>query len=106
MQMAVMNQAYAPSGFQFNTIDIDFTVNNEWASITQGSQGELDMKSALRKGSYSNLNVYLLSDLGDDLLGFCYFPEGSPSDEEFTLDGCSILADSMPGGVSLLLPSG
>ena len=96
--MEVMNTAYGPSGIEFVTSDTDFTVNDEWAAVTMGSQAELDMKSSLKQGSYADLNIYLLSNLGDDLLGFCYFPKGDTTDNDLTLDGCSILADSMPDG--------
>lgn len=96
--MEVMNAAYGPSGIGFNTLDTDFTVNDEWAAVTMGSQAELDMKSSLKQGTYADLNLYLLSDLGDDLLGFCYFPKSNVTENDLTLDGCSILADSMPDG--------
>lgn len=92
-----MNTAYGPSGFSFNLLDTDFTVNDEWAAAGQGTQAELDMKSELHQGSYADLNLYFLSDLGGGLLGFCYFPEENPTSEELTLDGCVNLAASMPG---------
>ena len=101
-QIDVMNESYAPSGISFNLLETDYTVNNDWASITQDSQEEYDMKSSLRKGTYGNLNIYFTEDLisstGDELLGFCPFPVGAPSDDQLTLDGCTILAASMPGG--------
>ncbi|KXT18018.1 hypothetical protein AC579_9605 [Pseudocercospora musae] len=97
-QMSVMNDAYAPLGISFNTVDIDITVNNAWAAAGQGSSAELAMKSALRQGSYADLNLYFTSDLGGGLLGFCYFPESSPTSNDVTLDGCMNLAGSLPGG--------
>ena len=96
-QIDVMNQAYAPSGFKFNLLDTDFSANDDWAVATQASPAELEMKKALHRGSYSNLNLYFLSDLGDDLLGFCYFPEAKPSEEELVLDGCVNLAGTLSG---------
>lgn len=54
------------------------------------------MKKALHKGTYADLNLYFLSDLGGGLLGFCYFPESSPSSDDKILDGCICLASSMP----------
>jgi hypothetical protein len=92
-----MNSAYNPAGFTFNLIQTTFTVNNAWAAAGQGSAAELAMKKSLRKGSYDTLNLYFLSDLGGGLLGFCYFPEASPTADEKILDGCVNLAGSMPG---------
>ncbi len=95
--MDVMNAAYGPSGFVFKLVGTDYTVNDAWAAAEQGSQTELEMKQELRKGSYSKLNLYFLSDLGGGLLGFCYFPEAAPTAHEKILDACVNLAGSMPG---------
>ncbi|PIA98845.1 Extracellular metalloprotease [Cercospora beticola] len=97
-QMSVMNEAYAPLGISFNTQAIDITVNNAWAAASQGSSAERQMKQTLRQGSYSDLNLYFLSDLGGGLLGFCYFPLASPTSSDKILDGCINLAGSLPGG--------
>jgi hypothetical protein len=82
----------------FNLRGTDFTVNNAWAAASAGSSAELQMKQALKKGSYGQLDLYFLSDLGGGLLGFCYFPVASPSTRDRQLDGCINLADSLPGG--------
>ncbi len=62
----------------------DITANDEWAAAGQGSQAELAMKQSLHKGTYENLNLYFLSDLGGGLLGFCYFPTNKPTENELT----------------------
>lgn len=69
-----MNNAYAPLNVAFNLVDTDFTTNNAWAAAGDSSSAELAMKRALHQGSYADLNLYFLSDLGGGLLGFCYFP--------------------------------
>jgi hypothetical protein len=92
-----MNTAYGPSGFQFNLSDVDFTANDAWAAAGEGTQAELEMKSSLHKGTYENLNIYFLSDLGGGLLGFCYFPLANATQNDFTLDGCVNLAGTLPG---------
>ena len=92
-----MNQAYGPSGFQFNLLGTDFTANDDWAAAGQGSQAELEMKTSLHKGTYENLNLYFLSDLGGGLLGFCYFPLDNPTENDLNLDGCVNLAGTLPG---------
>ena len=92
-----MNQAYADSHIQFNLVDIDYTVNNRWAAAGQGSAAELELKTALHQGTYEDLNLYFLSNLGNGLLGFCYFPIDDPSAQDLILDGCIILAGTLPG---------
>ncbi|KAI5359025.1 Putative peptidase M43, pregnancy-associated plasma-A [Septoria linicola] len=97
-QMRVMNDAYSSFGISFNTQAIDITVNNAWAAAGQGSSAERQMKQNLRQGSYADLNLYFLSDLGGGLLGFCYFPLARPTSSDRILDGCINLAGSLPGG--------
>ena len=90
-----MNNAYGSHGITFRLISSDFTVNNNWATGNYDSS----MKPALRKGTYSSLNVYFLSDLGGGLLGICNFPTNtSPGTSTYNQDGCDVLADSLPGG--------
>ncbi|KAI0157979.1 Metalloprotease [Hypoxylon sp. FL1284] len=94
-QIDVMNADYSPHGISFNLVSTDYTVNSNWAA----DGGELAMKQALRKGTYSDLNIYFLGNLGGGLLGYCYFPDDVASGSDaFYLDGCTILAQSVPGG--------
>lgn len=94
-QIAYMNKAYGPSNIQFTLVSTDFTTNNNWATGNYDST----MKPALRKGTYADLNVYFLSDLGGGLLGICNFPtNASPGSSTYNQDGCDVLADSIPGG--------
>ncbi|KAI0143172.1 metalloprotease [Xylariaceae sp. FL1272] len=97
-QLAVMNDAYSPHGITFNLVSSDWTVNSNWAA----DGNETAMKKALRKGTYSDLNIYFLGNLGGGLLGYCYFPESSHAtgSTNFILDGCTILAQSVPGGTA------
>ncbi|KAI0020339.1 hypothetical protein F4780DRAFT_791981 [Xylariomycetidae sp. FL0641] len=94
-QVDVLNEAYGVHGISFNLVDVDWTVNSNWAA----DGAELEMKKSLRQGSYSDLNIYFLGNLGGGLLGYSYFPtnarEGS---NDFYYDGCTILAQSVPGG--------
>lgn len=96
-QLKVLNDDYAPSGFQFTLANTTRTVNTTWARNSSESSNEAEMKAALRQGSYSDLNLYFLTEL-DEVLGYCYFPVASPSDSDISNDGCSILAASVPGG--------
>ncbi|KAI1272208.1 metalloprotease [Xylaria sp. FL0933] len=95
-QLAVMNSAYGAHGISFNLVSSDWTVNSNWAA----DGAEQAMKKALRKGTYSDLNIYFLGNLGGGLLGYCYFPTSSHAtgSTNFVLDGCTILGQSVPGG--------
>ena len=94
-QITYMNNAYGSHGITFSLKSTDFTVNNNWATGNYDSQ----MKPALRKGTYSSLNLYFLSDLSGGLLGICNFPtNAAPGSSAYNQDGCDVLADSLPGG--------
>ncbi|KAI9754298.1 MAG: hypothetical protein M4579_004762 [Chaenotheca gracillima] len=96
-QLAVMNGAYASSHVSFKLISTDYTVNDAWASQT----GSLPMTTALRKGTYSSLNIYFLTDLGSGVLGTCALPSpnpGSSTSQYYIVDGCYVAAQSVPGG--------
>lgn len=63
------------------------------------------MKTALRRGNYSSLNIYFQSQLSSDpsspattqFLGFSQLPYYKARDD-YVLDGCNVHAGSMPGG--------
>ncbi|KAH7400284.1 metalloprotease 1 precursor [Cadophora sp. MPI-SDFR-AT-0126] len=95
-QLAVMNDNYAASGFQFVNAGTDWTINTSWAS----DGAELAMKKALRKGTYKDLNIYFQYAIGGNL-GYCYFPTNAASgSNDFYYDGCSILYSTAPGGTA------
>ncbi|KAI5795765.1 hypothetical protein EDC01DRAFT_64031 [Geopyxis carbonaria] len=92
-QLDVLNADYASAGISFNLIEITRTTNANYFN----DNSESAMKSALRQGDYSTLNVYF-QNLQDGLLGYCYFPVSSPSSSDLNYDGCSVLYSSVPGG--------
>jgi hypothetical protein len=90
----VLNDNFAPSGLIFNFKGLDYTINELWAY----DGAELEMKKALRKGSYRALNLYFQVEIGGNL-GYCYFPTNITSgSDDFYYDGCSILYTTVPGG--------
>lgn len=74
-QIAVINAAFAPAGFQFNLIEVTRTSNSAWNGMSPGSAAETSAKTALRRGAASALNIYL-ADLTNGLLGWATFPSG------------------------------
>ncbi|KAF4122958.1 Secreted metalloproteinase [Geosmithia morbida] len=94
-QFDVLASTYAAYGITMSLAGTDGTVNSGWAS----DGDEYGMKSALRKGSYSDLNLYFLDSLSGGSLGYCYFPQYAPQGSDaFVLDGCAIQASTIPGG--------
>lgn len=102
-QLDVMNKGYAGTGFSFELKDTDYTVNDEWAAIdVTGSDDSvmMEMKNKLRKGTYSELNVYFISELANGILGMCEFPtkEIDTSDPtSYAFDGCLVHGGTLPG---------
>ncbi|KAL8791187.1 MAG: hypothetical protein Q9213_000144 [Squamulea squamosa] len=117
-QFNALNTAYAPVGISFNLQPPTFNINTTWAT----NADEISMKTALREGTYSALNIYFQSNLsapGDYndpssfLLGYCELPtqvtrttcssQGSCTTRTnppayYKTDGCNVLLASMPGG--------
>ena len=95
-QLDVLNSDFSPAGITFTLAGTTRTVDDSWA--VDGD--EMSMKTELRQGSYSDLNVYFTEELGGNL-GYCYFPTDAPEGSDaFYRDGCSVLASTVPGGSS------
>lgn len=94
-QITVLNDAYAASSFSFSLTSVDRTTNATWYTAGPGSQAEAQMKSALRKGTKSDLNIYS-NNPGGGLLGWATFPWNYSSSS--SNDGVVILFSSLPGG--------
>jgi len=67
------------------------------------------MKTALRRGNYSDLNIYYQTNLSSPaysgstmLLGYCTLPatwvQPGYAQSYYQQDGCNVIAGSMPGG--------
>ncbi|KAG5922880.1 hypothetical protein E4U42_005179 [Claviceps africana] len=97
-QIEVLRQTYSPVGVSFVHKDTSWTVDPSWAV----DNNEEDMKRTLRRGTYRDLNLYLLKELSGPAgtLGYCNFPSSraGPASRLFYLDGCNVHVGSVPGG--------
>ncbi|PYH77165.1 metalloprotease MEP1 [Aspergillus uvarum CBS 121591] len=119
-QLIYLQEAYDNATISYRLKGITRHVNDTWAH----NQDEIAMKSALRRGSYSTLNVYFQTDLqmspdgsaralrgitarqmgtlSSSVLGFCTLPDpsinASSPRSTYIKDGCNVLAQTMPGG--------
>jgi len=91
----VLNDAFLNTGWKFDLQEITRTTNTQWASMRQGSKLEREAKSALRRGSADDLNIYSWN-IGGGLLGWATFPSGYASNASY--DGVVVLYSSLPGG--------
>ena len=93
-QLDVLNAAYAQWGWSFTLMATDRT-NSSWYNTCDQAGTEAAMKTALRRGSAADLNLYTCNP-GGGLLGWATFPSSyasAPSD-----DGVVMLYSSLPGG--------
>jgi hypothetical protein len=95
-QIAVLNAAYANTPFRFSLVSVDRTTNSSWYT-SSGGTSETAMKTALRKGTADDLNVYS-NNMGGGLLGWATFPSSYTSSPK--MDGVVILYSSVPGGTA------
>jgi hypothetical protein len=97
-QIEVLNSSFGPWGFTFFLADTDHTFNATWFDgLRNGSRVEKAVKTALRRGSADDLNIYTANG-GDFLLGYSSFPwdyAKSPID-----DGVVMLHSTLPGGTA------
>ncbi len=93
-QIAVLNAAYASTGWVFTLAGSDSTDNSSWYNGCYSTY-ETAMKSALRTGSADDLNVYSCNP-SSGLLGWATFPSSYASNP--TNDGVVVLYSTLPGG--------
>lgn len=96
-QINVLNGAFAPWGWSFRLVATDRTTNASWYTMTPGSTAERQAKTALRRGSADDLNIYS-ANIGQGLLGWATFPSDYASRP--TDDGVVVLFSSLPGGTA------
>ncbi len=94
-QMAVLDNAYAGTGWSFNLVATTRSANDAWFTMGPGTQAEAQAKAALRQGTADDLNIYSANP-GGGLLGWATFPSSYAADP--LDDGVVILYASVPGG--------
>jgi hypothetical protein len=97
-QINVLNSAYSRTGWSFRLVSTDRTTNATWYTMQPGTSAESQAKSALRRGTADDLNIYTANP-GGGLLGWATFPSsysGNPRN-----DGVVVLAQSLPGGTAV-----
>ncbi|KAF2243334.1 zincin [Trematosphaeria pertusa] len=99
-QLDALNEAYKDYGIQFNLINITWNTNDAWA--VGDKDADLEMKKALRQGTYRTLNIYFQTDLSGGVLGRCTLPSnianGKSDTSVYANDGCNVNANTMPDG--------
>jgi hypothetical protein len=94
-QLDVLNAAYAGTTFSFALAGITDTNNSAWYIATPDTASEAEMKTTLRTGDSSTLNMYI-NNMGGGLLGWATFPSWYVGDP--LMDGVVVLYQSLPGG--------
>lgn len=99
-QIDALNTAYNPYNFHFNLINTTWTVNDTWAAADNDHLA--DMKTSLRQGTYTTLNIYFQTDI-KKVLGHCTLPSALSANRANGLawvnDGCNVNAHTMPNGL-------
>lgn len=99
-QIGVMNTVYNQYGVSFQLVNTSWTVNDDWA--VAADEATMDaLKSALRIGTYDNINMYYHTDLYGGDLGTCTLPSQVPAGADpsvYSSDGCNVNANTMPNG--------
>ena len=97
-QLDLLNIDFSPHGISFELIDTLYHYNDDWATGAY----DLEMMTAVRRGTYADLNVYYLSDFyetSSGWLGMCNFPESMSAGSSIIIeDGCVLDSGTLPGG--------
>ncbi|WQF88207.1 Putative peptidase M43, pregnancy-associated plasma-A [Colletotrichum destructivum] len=95
-QFRVLHDVFGRYGIAMTLAGITRTVNASWSDHAE----EVNMKTALRRGDYGALNLYVQELY--PTLGRCFYPvaSASPGSRDFVLDGCQVDVNTVPGGDS------
>jgi hypothetical protein len=105
-QMKVMNDGFdgrtspraADTPFKLVLKGVTYTANDDWHDWSYPEEGadtdDAEAKTALRRGGWKALNIYVAAIGGGSILGYATFP----NETELALDGVVLLNESLPGG--------
>jgi hypothetical protein len=91
-QLQVLNDSFRPYGFSFTLIKTTRTINTDWYY-----NDEVGMKSALRVGDASTLNIYFTYSRGT--IGSSTYPWDYMKSPFY--DGVVVVSNSIPNGTSV-----
>lgn len=105
-QIAVLNMSFGGmysgygvrgfnTGFSFRLAGVTRTANDAWFEQATFAD-EFAMKSALKRGDSTDVNIYSTS--GGGYLGWAYYPSITASQQYGVLDGTVVHYGSLPGG--------
>jgi Pregnancy-associated plasma protein-A len=83
------------SGFKFQLAGADWTTNQAWYDQATFDD-EVAMKTELKRGGPTDLNIYSTS--GGGFLGWSYLPATIQNEKYAVLDGVVVHSGSLPGG--------
>ena len=95
-QIKILNAGFKQSKVKFILKGTTTSVNDVWFGANQGSAEEKDMKSALRVGGVSTLNIYTSANTLE-YLGWAYYPFFIPL-FGLSMDGVVVDYRTLPGG--------
>jgi hypothetical protein len=96
-QIAVLNAAYAGTGFTFTLDTVTRTDNRKWFDRCYSVNAEAEMKQALAVDPAHTLNIYSCNP-SQGILGYAYLP--FQIDESSFYHGVVLLYSSLPGGTA------
>ncbi|PPQ89421.1 hypothetical protein CVT25_002187 [Psilocybe cyanescens] len=98
-QMDLLNKAYVGTGISWNLVNVTHVISRYWhETVTLGEPQAIQMARAFRKGKSTAFNVYTVGFYTEALNGYSAFPVDYRSDPYE--DGCVLLFETLPGGVS------
>jgi hypothetical protein len=97
-QIAVLNQAYAGTGFSFVLQSVDRTTNVTWFNNVYSASTERKIKQLLAIAPEYTLNIYTAKPSGG-VLGFAYAPQAYPQNSY--MHGVVLLYSTLPGGTAV-----
>ncbi|KAK0645234.1 Extracellular metalloprotease [Lasiodiplodia hormozganensis] len=98
-QTEILNDGFVPMGYQFRLAETTWTTNASWFyNATQLSQQETDMKTALRKGDKTALNVYIVGLWDSSISAWSTVP--LELDFNIPNDGVVLHNSILPGGAN------